>query len=279
MRARIAAPSTMPEFSRRLFDNKVTWAAIEEAEGEADPFAVEGLMQGYNIADVAVQHIPVTLDLPTARMRGGAHGYTCFFRECFIDEIAQRHEREPLSYRIAMLGQDAPMVDLLQRAGRLAAWDGGTQGSGQGLACHRMDTPYGVGGEASGRIAMVAQASAGEGGVRVRSIYAAVDIGRVVNRDIALQQIEGGIVFGLAQALGGATEYAEGLPTHQRLAALGIPALADCPNIVVELLDSDAPPFDPGEIGMPPVAPAVANAFFSATGLRLRRLPLLSALA
>ncbi len=274
LRARIACPPTMPEFGQRLFGNKVSWAAIEDVEGKPDPFAVEGMMQSYAIPDVAIRHVPVSLKLPTARMRGGAHGYTCFFRECFIDEVAQRHEREPLSYRIAMLGQDAPMVDLLQRAGRLAQWDGGTQGSGQGLACHRMDLA-----EASGRIALVAQASAGEGGMRVRSLYAAVNIGRVINRDIALQQIEGGLVFGLAQALGGATEYAEGLPTHQRLAALGLPALADCPEIVVELVDSDAPPFDPGEIGVPPVAPAVANAFFSATGLRLRRLPLLSALA
>ncbi|MDE1467511.1 molybdopterin cofactor-binding domain-containing protein [Aurantiacibacter sp. D1-12] len=273
-RARIASPPTMHEFGQRLFDNKTSWAAIEEAADEPDPFAVEGMMQSYAIPDVAVRHVPVSLRLPTARMRGGAHGYTCFFRESFIDEVAQRNEREPLSYRVAMLGQDAPMVDLLQRAGRLAEWDGGTQGSGQGLACHRMDL-----GEATGRIALVAQASAGEGGMRVRSLYAAVNIGRVVNRDIALQQIEGGLVFGLAQALGGATEYEEGLPTHQRLAALGLPTLADCPEIVVELVDSEAPSFDPGEIGVPPVAPAVANAFFSATGLRLRRLPLLSALA
>ena len=274
LRARIAAPSTMPEFGRRLFDNTASWAAIDEAAGEGDPMAVEGLAQSYAIPEMVVEHIPAALDLPTARMRGGAHGYTCFFRESFIDEIALRHEREPLSYRIAMLGQDAPMADVLQRAARMAEWDGGRRGSGQGIACHRMDM-----GAATGRIAVVAQANAGEGGVRVRQIYAAVNIGRVVNHDIALQQIEGGLVFGLAMALGGGTEYDEGLPTHQRLAALGLPTLADCPEITVELVESEETPFDPGEIGVPPVAPAVANAFYSATGLRLRRLPLLSALA
>ncbi len=271
MRARIACPPTMPEFGRRLFANQVSWAAIEQVEGQADPAAVEGFALGYNIPDMVVQHVPVSLRLPTARMRGGAHGYTCFFRESFIDEVALRHTREPLSYRIAMLGQDPQMVDLLQRAARAAAWDGGIRGSGQGLACHRMDF-----GTATGRIALIAQAAAGEGGVRVRRLFAAVDIGRVVNRDIALQQIEGGLVYGLGFALGSATEYADGLPTHQRLSALGLPTLADCPEIVVELVESAAEPFDPGEIGVPPVAPAVANAFFSATGLRLRRLPLLS---
>ncbi|RJY09797.1 molybdopterin cofactor-binding domain-containing protein [Aurantiacibacter aquimixticola] len=272
MRARIACPPTMREFGLRLFENMADWATVGEVGNEADPFAVEGFAQSYAIPDMAVQHVPVPLALPTARMRGGAHGYTCFIRESFVDEVALRNGREPLSYRIAMLGQDAPMVDLLQRAGRLAGWDGGAQGSGQGLACHRMDA---LG--ATGRIACVAEASAGEGGVRVRRLFAAVDIGRVVNRDIALQQIEGGMIFALGQALGGATGYMEGLPTVQRLGALTLPTLADAPEIVIELVESTNEPFDPGEIGVPAVAPAIANAFFSATGRRLRRLPLLSA--
>ncbi|WAT17453.1 molybdopterin-dependent oxidoreductase [Aurantiacibacter sp. MUD11] len=273
LRARLASPPTMREFGRRLFENEVSWAAIDALEGDADPMAVSGLAPPYGIVDVSVEHAPATLLLPTAPMRGQADGYTCFMRESFIDELALRYEREPMSYRIAMLGQDAELADVLQRAARLASWDGGTPGSGQGIACHRMDL-----GDATGRIALVGEASAGEGGVRVRRLYAAVNIGRVVNRDVALQQIEGGLVFGLGMALGCATEYAEGVPTHQRLAALGVPVLADCPEIEIELIESDAPPFDPGEIGVPPVAPAVGNAFFSATGLRLRRLPLLSAL-
>ncbi|MGB3166144.1 MAG: molybdopterin cofactor-binding domain-containing protein, partial [Alteraurantiacibacter sp.] len=274
LRAQIASPATMRQFGERLFSNTADWAATRDGAEKGDPLMATGFLQAYTIPDAEVRHVPIELDLPTARMRGGADGYTAFFRECFIDEVAARHEREPLSYRIAMLGQDAPMAELLQRAARLANWDGGAAGSGQGLACHRME---GFGG--AGRIAVIAEASAGEGGVRVRRLSAAVDVGRVVNRDIALQQIEGGIVFGLAQALGGATDYADGLPTFQRLSALGLPTLEDCPDIRVDLVDSTAMPFDPGEIGLPAIAPAVANAFFSATGLRLRRLPLLSAFA
>lgn len=273
LRARIACPPTMREFGRRLFENEVTWAAIDGLEGEADPMAVAGLSPPYNIPDVSVEHVPVSLLLPTAPMRGQADGVNCFMRESFIDEMAKRYEREPMSYRVAMLGQDALLADVLQRAARLAAWDGGTPGSGQGIACHRMQL-----GEAVGRIAVVAEATAGEGGVRVRRLFASANIGRVVNRDIALQQIEGGLVFGLTMALGCGLDYTEGLPHQQRLAALDIPTLAECPQVEVELVQSDAEPFDPGEIGVPAVAPAVANAFFSATGLRLRRLPLLSAL-
>ena len=126
---------------------------------------------------------------------------------------------------------------------------------------------------------MVATASGGAGGINVSKLAAAVDIGRVVNRDIALQQIEGGLLYGLALALGFATGYRNGLPTSQRLAALRLPTLASCPEIAIDLVDSGEEPFDPGEIGVPAVAPAVANAVFSANGLRLRRLPLLSVAA
>ncbi len=272
LRMRVASPPAMQEFGRRLFENEVSWSAIDALEGEADRFAVSGLAGPYGVANLSVEHVPVTIMLPTAPMRGQADGSNCFMRECFIDELAAEYEREPMSYRIAMLGQDPGMADCLQRAARLASWDGGRPGSGQGMACHRMDLF-----EATGRIAVVAEASAGEGGVRVRRLFACVDIGRVVNRDLALQQIEGGLVFGLGMALGCATEYTQGLPTHQRLAALAMPTLADCPEITIELVESQAEPFDPGEIGVPPVAPAVANAFASATGVRLRRLPLLSA--
>jgi len=276
LRARLACPPSAREFGRRLFGNATSWSAIDEVAGQGDALVVEGLMPPYNIPNVAIHHIPVTLALPTGRMRANAHGMTCFMRESFIDEVAQRHRREPLSYRIAMLGQDRRLANCLQRAARLAQWDGGVAGTGQGLACHEMG---GEGTEPSGRIALIASATRGPGGVRVTRLDACVDIGRVVNRDLALQQIEGGLVFGLGLALGCATEYAAGLPLAERLAAMNVPTLADCPDIRIDLIESDAEPFDPGEIGVPAVAPAIANALFSSTGQRFRRLPLLAVAA
>jgi isoquinoline 1-oxidoreductase beta subunit len=270
-RARLAMPPSAFEFGRRLFGNQTTWAAIDAVEDEPDPLAIEGLMPAYGIPNVAIDHVPVRIPLPTGRLRGNAHGYTCFFVESFIDEVAQRHEQEPLSYRIAMLGGDVRLVQCLQRAARLGEWGGGAPGTSQGLACHRMGDAL-----TGGRIALVATAVAGEGGVRVEKLAAAVDIGRVVNRDIAMQQIEGGLLYGVGLALGSGVEYERGLPMQGRLAALDLPTLADSPEITVDLIDSDAAPFDPGELPVGPVAPAIANALFSATGLRLRRLPLLS---
>jgi isoquinoline 1-oxidoreductase beta subunit len=232
---------------------------------------LEGLMPAYSIPNVAIDHVPVSIGLPTGRLRGNAHGYTAFMVESFIDEVAQRKGQEPLAFRIGMLGQDLRLAQCLERASRLGEWGGGAPGTSQGLACHRMGDSL-----TGGRIALIATAAAGEGGVRVEKLAAAVDIGRVVNRDIALQQIEGGLLYGVGLALGSGIEYERGLPVQGRLAALDLPTLADSPEISVELIESNAAPFDPGELAVAPVAPAIANALFSATGLRLRRLPLLS---
>ena len=270
-RSRLALPATTREFGERLFDNKTPQAAMENAAGKADALACEGAMPPYAIENVAVDHLPVTLPFPTGRMRGNAHAYNAFFTESFIDELAERAGRDPFLYRMEMLGQSPRMADTLRRATRLAGWDGGRRGTGQGLAMVRMGTP-----DAGGRIACVAQAALGEGGVRVTKLHAAVDIGRVVNHDIARQQIEGGLIFGLSLATGSSIAYEDGKPVPNRLSGLGLPAMGDCPEIVIEFLTSDAPAFDPGELGVAVAPPAIANALYSATGVRFRRLPLLS---
>ena len=270
-KARLALPATSREFGRRLFDGHPPWSALDDSAGEADPMAIEGALPPYAIADVLIEHVPAAIGLPTARMRGNAHGYTAFFTESFIDEIAHAERREPLSFRMAMLGHDLRLAECLQRAAALANWDGGAANSGQGLACHVIGV-----GDSAGRIAVIASARQDERGVRVDRMSAVADIGRVVNLDIARQQIEGGLVFGIGLALGSSTGYEKGMPSSRALRDLDLPVLADCPDIEVELIDSDAAPADPGELGVAVAAPAIANALFSATGLRFRRLPLLS---
>jgi isoquinoline 1-oxidoreductase beta subunit len=271
LRTRLVTPPWGREFGARLFDNRTSWAAIDDSEGSADPMVGEGAMPPYAIPDVVVDHVPFRTGLPAGKMRGQAHGYTAFIIESFIDEVARRHNREPLSYRIALLGDDIRLAECLQRAARLANWGGGEDGQGQGLACHRIWD-----GDNAGRIACVATAKQEEGGVRVTKFSAAVDIGRIVNLDIARQQIEGGLLFGTGLALGSSTTYEQGLPLNARIGSMGLPVLADCPEIEIDFVASTSPPFDPGELGVAVAAPAIANALFSATGLRLRQLPLLS---
>ncbi|MBV1917613.1 MAG: molybdopterin-dependent oxidoreductase, partial [Sphingomonadaceae bacterium] len=270
-RARLALPATAKEFGQRLFAQKSPWEARESVSGDVDALAMEGALPPYAIANFAIEQVPADIGLPTARLRGNAHGYTAFFNESFIDELAHEAGREPLSYRIAMLAHDLRLAECLQRVAVLSSWGGGVDASGQGLACHVIGT-----GEGAGRIAVVARARREDTGVRVDRISAVADIGRIVNLDIARQQIEGGLVFGLGLALGSSTDYERGLPTARRLSQLNLPLLADCPKIDVEFIASDAPPADPGELGAVAAPPAIGNALFSATGLRFRRLPLLS---
>jgi isoquinoline 1-oxidoreductase beta subunit len=93
---------------------------------------------------------------------------------------------------------------------------------------------------------------------------------------VARQQIEGGLVFGIGLANGCTTAYANGLPLTGRLGLLGLPLLADCPEIEVEFIDGEADPFDPGELGVAAVVPAIANALYAAGGTRARSLPLIA---
>lgn len=269
--ARIAVPPSAREFGRRLFGGETAHAAMAEVAGETDALAMEGALPPYAIEHLAIDQVPAVVPLPTGRLRGNAHGYTCFFNESFIDELAHQARREPLSYRIALLGHDLRLAKCLQAAASLANWGGGVDSSGQGLACHLIGDF-----ETGGRVAVIATARRDETGVRVDRISAVADIGRIPNLDIARQQVEGGLVYGIGLALGSTTGYADGLPLTGRLGSLGLPLLADCPEIEVDFIKSDAEPADPGELGVVAVAPAIANALFSATGLRFRRLPLLS---
>lgn len=273
-RARVACPATTREFGARLFDNATPETARASAEGAGDPLACEGAVPPYAIAHVAVEHVPVALPLGTARLRGNAPAYTAFATEGFVDELAGRAGRDPLLFRLGMLADQPRAAEVLRRVGRIGQWDGGRPGSGQGLALVRMEAFGDEDRAGGGLIACVAQARLAQGGLKVDRLTAVVDIGRIVNLDIARQQIEGGLLFGVGLAAGGAIGFAKGMPQPGRLSGLRLPVLATAPEIAVEFVSSAAPPFDPGELGVAAAPPAIANALFAATGLRYRALPL-----
>ncbi len=264
--AKIAAPSTGIELANRVLPGVLTGLASIGANG--DRYAVAGATPPYRLPAFAIDHHPADIGMPTGHLRGGAHGYTAFFTECFLDELAHVGRNEPLSYRIGMLGGDARLARCLSTVAALGGWNGGVPGSGQGIACHAFRGSY---------IAVLAEAHIGDDQrVVVDRLVAAVDCGRVINPDIVRQQIEGGLVFGMAQALGASTSFTRGLADVRGFAGLGLPRLADTPDIVVDVARSDEDPGGVGELGVPPVAPAIANALHSATGYRIRSLPLRS---
>lgn len=272
-RSRIAVQPAAREMFARLFDGKRAEAACGDARGLIDPPALAGMAPPYAIPNMRVECLSAATGLPAGRMRGDAETRACFFTESFLDEIAGQAGEEPLAYRMAMLGGNPRLAACLQGAAQLGEWDGGADGTAQGIACWHMADPAGRA-DGGGYIAVVVRARPGDDGVEVSAISAFCDIGRIIHHELALQQVEGGLLFGLNAALGLGIGYDRGWPREHRLADLGLPGLRRLPEVAVEFAQNKAPPFDPGEIGVVAVAPALANALHAATGKRFRDLPI-----
>jgi isoquinoline 1-oxidoreductase beta subunit len=256
--ARIAAPAVNAQVIGRLLG--------ETGETGAEAAAVDGAVPPYAIPAVAIDHLPVETGLRTGIWRSGAHSYTAFFTESFVDELARRAGIEPLSYRMGMLVENPRLARALSTAAALAGWDGGGKGSNMGLAAH---SAFGS------HAALVLEANVGEDQrIRVSRAVCAVDCGRVVNPDIVRQLVEGGIIYGIAGATGTRIHFRDGLPTLRSLRGMGLQRLAQSPEVTVEIIESQEEPGGVTELAVPVVAPAIANAIFALTGQRLRSLPL-----
>ncbi|MFW2829241.1 molybdopterin cofactor-binding domain-containing protein [Sphingomonas sp. ID0503] len=253
--ARIAAPA----------DGGLLARLAPEASGRSDAAeAVAGSVPAYGIPNLAVDHHAVDTGVPSGVGHGMAHGYTAFFTESFIDELAAKAGVDPFAFRMRMLTGQPRLARCLATVTQAGGWGGG----GQGLACH---SAFGS------HIAMLAEARMEGEAIAVDRIVAAVDVGRVIHPDIVRQVIEGGIVYALGNALGRPVSYAGGLAKDRNFDTIWLPRLGDCPSIELTVLPSTEPPGGAGELGVPPVAPAIANALFAAAGKRIRQLPLGSA--
>jgi isoquinoline 1-oxidoreductase subunit beta len=265
-KAQIATADGLGEMIARATSGLKPQEAQAKLAGKASLRAVEGAVPPYAIEAYGVDHHPADLGLATGKLRGGSHGAAAFFTESFIDELAHEARRDSFSFRMGLLSGNTRLAQCLTRVTSRGGWDGGVQGSGQGLACHMMQGSF---------IAVLAEAQMGENQrVQVTKLVAVVDAGRILNPDIARQQIEGGLLFGMGLAIGAPVRLDKGIPGPTRLGALGLPNLAEMPEVSVELIRSSEPAGGLGEIAVPPVGPAIANALFARTGRRFRTLPL-----
>lgn len=236
-----------------------------KARHDPERGSVEGAVPPYAIEALAVEHAAATIGIPSGSWRSVANSYTAFFSESFVDELSLAAGLDPLSFRMQALGHQPRLARCLQMAASIGAWQGGEPGVGQGLAVHSCFDSH---------VAVLAEARAEGDQVKVSNITVVADLGRIIHPDIVRQQIEGAVVWGLANALGNPISLHDGVVEARNFDGLGLPDLAGTPDIRVEIIPSNLPPGGAGEIAVPPVAPAIANALFAATGKRLRHLPL-----
>lgn len=231
----------------------------------------------FNIKDPAalvpygIEHQDIrAVDSPThvriGAWRSVAHTQHGFFTESFIDELAHAAGKDPLQYRRELLTHAPRHLAVLDKAAEMAGWSTPpVPGRARGIALV----------ESFGSIAAeVAEVEIVDGRVKVHRVCAAVDCGDVINPDTATAQVEGGIIFGMSAALFNEVTIDGGRVTQSNFHDVPMPKLADTPSISVEFIRSGAALGGLGEPGVPPVAPAIANAVFALTGTRVRTLPL-----
>jgi len=226
--------------------------------------ALDGSIPPYSIPNVRIEAVRLQPPFTAGYMRGSPQREFAFFTESFIDELARAAGMEPLAFRMSMLGGNGRLARCLQAAAQLAQWDGGGAGSTMGIA----------GASAFGsHIALVASASLDGQRVKVHRLFAAVDCGRVVNSGLVEQQIQGGLIWALAQATVPSPEWIARMPRARPMGGIDLPRLGDTPEIVVQILPSNDDPGGVSGLGTLPLAPAVANAIHAGSGRRMRSIP------
>jgi isoquinoline 1-oxidoreductase beta subunit len=248
-------------FAGTLFESLGIKDGVDSAsvEGAADLL--------YGIPNLQVDLHSPKIGVPVQWWRSVGHSHTGFSVEGFFDEVAHAGGKDPYELRRKLLANQPRMSAVLQLVAEKSSWGKPLPpGRGRGIATHFSFDSY---------VAQVIEASVDKDGtVRVHRVVCAVDCGRVVNPDIVKAQMEGGIVFGLTAALKTEITLENGRVQQKNFHDYQMLRMFESPEIEVHIVPSELSPTGVGEPSVPPVAPALANAIFAATGKRVRRLPI-----
>jgi isoquinoline 1-oxidoreductase subunit beta len=229
--------------------------------------ALDGIDVPYAFPSIREEHVKVDIDVPCGPWRSVGSSQNAFVIESFVDEMAHLAGADPFVFRRDLLGPAPRHRAVLELAAEKAEWrkrPGGPRY--QGIAVYHCFGSW---------VAQVAEVSVNsDGEIRIHRVVCAIDCGIAVNPDTIAAQMEGAIIFGLTATLKGGITIKKGSVQQANFSDYPLVTLAETPEIQVHIVASDEPPGGVGEPGVPPVAPAVANAVFAATGKRLRRLPL-----
>ena len=232
-----------------------------------DQTSVEGASTlPYDIPNVTVELHTTKVGVPVLWWRSVGSTHTAYSTETFLDELAHAAARDPLEIRRALLAKHPRHLATLNLAAEKAGWEQPLPaGRARGIAVHESFNSV---------VAQVAEISRRPDGLpQVERVVCAVDCGTAINPDVVRAQMEGGIGYGLAAALWSEITLVDGRVQERNFDVYRPLRIGDMPAVDVHIVPSAAAPTGVGEPGVPPIAPAVANAYFRLTGQRLRRLP------
>jgi isoquinoline 1-oxidoreductase beta subunit len=263
----------------RLVGQSVVGGSPFEAvmvKDDIDHTSVEGASNlPYAIPNLTVDlHTPKDIGVSVQWWRAVGSTHTAFSTEAFFDEIAAASGQDPVALRLQLLDQHPRHAAVLRLAAEQAGW--GTplpakpgERRGRGVAVHESFRSF---------VAQVAEVTVHKDGtLKVDRVVCAVDCGTPINPDVIRAQVEGGVGFALSAALHGQITLKDGVVEQANFDTFPLLRIDEMPAVEVHIVASDAAPTGIGEPGVPPLAPAVANAIAAATGKRLRRLPFDSA--
>jgi isoquinoline 1-oxidoreductase beta subunit len=244
--------------------NGVPLAAHSNYTGGGDS---EAVFMPYAIDEMNAEEKAAKHSIRLGQWRSVLNSQHGFFKESFIDEMAHAAGKDPFEFRRGLLGTQPRFKAALEKAAALSGWGAPLPpGEGRGIAiCESFGTIV-------AEVAHVAVSP--DGRLKVLNVYAAVDCGDVVNVDSATAQVEGGIIFALSAALLSEITIAQGRIVETNFRDYPMIHIADAPKVTTAFIRSDAPLGGLGEPPVPPLAPAVANAIYAATGIRVRELPI-----
>jgi isoquinoline 1-oxidoreductase beta subunit len=233
-----------------------------------DPTSAEGASEiPYDVADFRCELHTTEVGVPVLWWRSVGHSHTGYAVECFVDELLQAAGQDPVAGRLAMMQKQPRAAGVLRSVAELAAWSGPgpKDGRARGVAVVESFDSF---------VAQIAEVSIGEGDApRVHKVWCAVDCGVPVNPDVIRAQMQSGIGYGLGHALFAEVALDEGRPVPANFDSYRSLRIHEMPDVEVTVIRSTEKPTGVGEPGVPPIAPAVANAMARLGLARPRRLP------
>lgn len=266
--AALDATGNVVAWDNQSASGSITHQVLERTFGLSgvgpDKTTVEGEFDmPYEFPNQRIAHVTVPSAVPLGYWRSVGHSHNAFFKESFISELAHAAGRDPVAFRRDLLKNHPRHLAVLNAAVEKAGT--APQGRALGVALHQSFGSI---------VAEVAEVSIEGTDIRVHKVTCAVDCGIAVNPNIIAQQIESGVIFGLSAALYGEITIKGGKVGQTNFDTYPVLRMAQSPQVDTIIINSTASPEGVGEPGVPPIAPAVADAVFALTGKRLRSLPL-----